>query len=389
MLIRIKFDGKSRKLSEKVTTVSDLKAKINELFGIPASHLQIVYKDCDGELVDVVDDEDLKNCYNEVNELNQTSLTFIIKNRKMTSRSLSRENRSKNSGEESKGSMSHFLPATRGIVSIEISKPTEAPISENSFSNKGDLNILGSLNISQDQKQIESSNRVETNPITFMQEVLQAVGDECPGLNSNSVLLSAVLGSCAQDLETLLKRHYKDVVKRQPEILTLTQSNEEGWNKGDLASRREAKTEIADSLMNQKEGTAGGKQSVTVEKPTNSRGGNFEFRGKDRNYPQSYGNRHNSYQSYHQTSAPSRDRAQLPAYNQHYTARDTRRYPTNDYDRHADDSAIAEPLRKLCQKFPQKSRMELRTILLQNPDKSVHQLESLITQSRKSKSKYY
>lgn len=379
MLIRIKFDGKSRKLSEKVTTVSDLKAKINELFGIEPSLIQIVYKDCDGEMVDVVDDEDLKNCYNEVNELNQSSLTFIITNKQQTPRSHSRENRSKNSGEESIGQSGPLLPATRGNASIEPSRQ-ELSSTEITFSDKGDTFTSGAQILTQEKRRQEGQDTFELTPASFIEEVLQSVQGECPGLLENPKLLSLVLGSCALDLETIVKRHYKDVIKHQPSILSFNQVSNESWMKGDLANKFESRKEIAEPLTNKIEGNAGNQPPVNYERTSNSRGGNFEFRGQDRYYPQSVRRHH--YTSYHQDHHHHYD-----SYKQQ--PKDTRKYPAQEGDKGREDPNIAEPLRKLCQKFPQKTKAELRAIIQQNPDKTVVQLESLITQSRKAKSRYY
>lgn len=375
MLIRIKFDGKSRKLSEKVSTISDLKAKINELFGIPPLQIQIVYKDCDGEMVDVVDDEDLKNCYNEVHELNQTSLTFIITNNKQTSRSHSRENRSKNSGEESTGLSGPILPGIRGSAGRE-TPLRESESAELSFSHKGDVYAIGARVSPDSRGRAEGSGFVEQISKAFMDDVLQSIEGECPGLCSNPRMLSAVLNASEADLETLVKRHYHDVVKRQPELLAFVKGGDDSWLKGEIAAKSEARKEIADSGFNKPEGNAGNVPPVNFGRPSNSRGGNFEFRGKDRNYPQSFG------------------RQQQTSYYQDYSSyktqpRDAKKYPTNDFERGSEDPATADILRKLCQKFPQKSKAELRAIIQQNPDNSVHQLESLITQSRKAKSKTY
>lgn len=359
MLIRIKFDGKSRKLSEKVTTVSDLKAKINELFGIPQSQIQIVYKDCDGELVDVIDDEDLKNCYNEVNELNQSSLTFIISN-KQRSKSRSKSRRPTEAGEETK--------LSGPLMPMDKSQTGDVQVSELSFAQKGDSGAIG--------EPARPEHSYQPMPADFMEDALQAVAADCPGLLTSHKLLSAVLGLCAADLETIIKRHYRDVVQRQPELLT---GAKEGWTKGEPVFRTRGET----AESSNQEGIAASKPQVNQERSTNSRGGHFEFRGKDRSYPQSFGK---DYRDQHGSQSDN-----YRPYKHHKDTRDYRdnRRSGNDYDRNKEDSSIADPLRKLCQKFPQKSKDELRTILQQNPDKSVHQLESLITQSRKAKSRYY
>lgn len=95
MLIRIKFEGKSRKLSTQVKTIQGLKDEIVKLFGPEAQKLNIVYKDCDDELVNVFDDDDIINCFSEAEDLKLSSVTFILKAKKVAGRSISSKSVSK------------------------------------------------------------------------------------------------------------------------------------------------------------------------------------------------------------------------------------------------------------------------------------------------------
>lgn len=95
MLIRIKFEGKSRKLTTQVKTIQGLREEIAKLFGPEAQKLNIVYKDCDDELVNVFDDDDILNCFSEAEDLKLSSVTFILKAKKVAGRSISSKSVSK------------------------------------------------------------------------------------------------------------------------------------------------------------------------------------------------------------------------------------------------------------------------------------------------------
>lgn len=95
MLIRIKFEGKSRKLTTQVKTIQGLREEIAKLFGPEAQKLNIVYKDCDEELVNVFDDDDILNCFSEAEDLKLSSVTFILKAKKVAGRSISSKSVSK------------------------------------------------------------------------------------------------------------------------------------------------------------------------------------------------------------------------------------------------------------------------------------------------------
>lgn len=95
MLIRIKFEGKSRKLTTQVKTIQGLREEIAKLFGPEAQKLNIVYKDCDEELVNVFDDDDILNCFSEAEDLKLSNVTFILKAKKVAGRSISSKSVSK------------------------------------------------------------------------------------------------------------------------------------------------------------------------------------------------------------------------------------------------------------------------------------------------------
>jgi hypothetical protein len=94
MMIRIKHEGKCRKIAQAPKTIEELKAKITELFGGSATKLEVTYKDCDGELVSVFDTEDLKNCFEEAETYKMTCVTLLLKSGSSSSRSMSSKKRS-------------------------------------------------------------------------------------------------------------------------------------------------------------------------------------------------------------------------------------------------------------------------------------------------------
>lgn len=96
-IVRIKYEGKARKLSEPIKTVEELRKRIGELFGSQAASLHILYKDCDKELVSIVDNEDLSNCYDEANDLGESSVTLLVQARIKGSRSASSKKSSSSS----------------------------------------------------------------------------------------------------------------------------------------------------------------------------------------------------------------------------------------------------------------------------------------------------
>ncbi len=95
--VKIKYEGKSRRLKESIKTVEDLRKRIGELYGPQAATLHILYKDCDNELVSIVDNEDLANCYEEATDLGDQSITLLVQARIRGSRSASSKKSSSSS----------------------------------------------------------------------------------------------------------------------------------------------------------------------------------------------------------------------------------------------------------------------------------------------------
>lgn len=107
MMIRIKHEGRCRKLNKAPATIEELKAKITELFGSKAAKLDVTYKDCDGELVSVLDTDDLTNCIEEAESFKMTCVTLLLKEDGRTSRSASSKKSAGSISESDSQDMSH------------------------------------------------------------------------------------------------------------------------------------------------------------------------------------------------------------------------------------------------------------------------------------------
>lgn len=110
MMIRVKYDGKTRKAAQVPATIEDLRKKIADWFDSEASKQELVYKDCDGELVSVVDSEDLKNCVAEAEVYKMTCITLLVKEpatKTRAPRSISSKKKSSETSETSEATESN------------------------------------------------------------------------------------------------------------------------------------------------------------------------------------------------------------------------------------------------------------------------------------------
>jgi PB1 domain len=395
MLIRIKYDGKSRKLSEKVSTVAELRNKIKELFGGLPNNAAIVYKDCDGENVNVIDDEDLRNCFNEANDLKQTSLTFLIQHKS------SSENQANNSWQCSSEDESVSTGA----------KP--APSETKRTLRESDVQNLKKILFKMDFLSRESQKKNLEDPMLFLKSVLKGLEKECPGISVNPCLLSGAFTASRAEIIAALKDGYVKSVTANPE---LPKSNDE-WDRlwrdtkkahggflrvnpshhhdghdhrdGGRSKRTgNARDEQPrDIKLDADTGNSNERINVPAPSPQRSnardhadrdeyrkggysRGGPSHYNNRDRDYNQDF--RQNRFDRYGDRERRQRQTDYHPAsYTQH--------------DPETEDK-VHDRVRRLCHQFPQKSKMELRAIVEQNLDKTLPQLESLITNSRKAKS---
>lgn len=374
MLIRIKFEGKSRRLSEKVQTVTDLKSKIRELYGKSASSMQIVYKDCDNEEVAVIDDEDLKNCYNEATDLKQSSLTFIVKSKKHASRSQSREEKSR-SQERFEGSSSHNHPGKRGPSGSEYSEQSKKA-GNTSDAIRG-ITSGEEITSSLSHLQKECSRVGVTDPISFFADVLFSLEGDCPGLTYNPLLAAATLEGVKADLQTSIKKNYTSVITKKAELL---EKNKEFKEK---SKQVDEKKPLESEKESYRRGDSGkGPSKMERDEVSDRRGGNLESREREPEYRQPYGKH---------AQSKYRDGYDQRSSNSNYGfrgGRQNRDQREDDYSRNKYTESD-DVLRKLCYSFPRKSKEELRAIISQNPGKQAYQLETLILESRKARSHRY
>lgn len=376
MLIRIKFEGKSRRLSEKVQTVADLKSKIRELYGNSAASLQIVYKDCDSEEVTVIDDEDLKNCYNEANDLKQTSLTFIVKSKKLASRSQSREGRSRSPGNRFHGSSNHHYPGQRGQTTSDMSEKSKKR-GKTPDAKRGAISSGEEITSSLKHLQKECSRVGVTDPISFLGDIFISLEGECPGLAYNPLLVASIMDAVKVDLQAALKKSYTGLVSKKPELV---EKNKEFRDR--LKSSTEEKPAESEREGYQRREIGKGPSKMERDEVSDRRGGNKESREREPEYRQPY-TRH--AQSKNRNDYDSRP---IQSNNEYRGGRYERDNRDEDFSKNAHYESD-EVLRKLCYAFPNKSKSELRAIISQNPGKPTNQLEDLIMQSRKARSHRY
>lgn len=283
MLIRIKHDGKSRKLPTQVNTVAELRQKIAELFGPDHQNLQIVYKDCDDELVNVFDNEDLQNCYVEAQELKQTSVTFILKSKTNASRSISSKKSSKSSSSSSSDDFKDVEAAPKLTEAPKGAAPVEAPKGAAPAEKPIDIlqaekdRLLAEQAQKQAQLDAQKATQVKTaevakeksnsrskspnackkkagqiapfqhlmqklkfmkricekdaipHPVVLFHEILHELQAECPALACNPELLNDIIRTNKAELSQLIKSGYSKVVAAKPELVEKSKVNIVQW----------------------------------------------------------------------------------------------------------------------------------------------------------------
>jgi len=369
MLIRIKFEGKSRKLSEKVNTVADLKKKIVELFGNPASQMQIVYKDCDGELVNVMDDDDLKNCYNEAQDLKLNSLTFVVKSKRTGSRSQS-------SGDDLGG----------GRQERRRDRDEKSDIRGDPSSKEGEYQNLKKMLFKLDFMSRSCIGEGIEDPISVLRSILNQLEGECTGLASNPKLMAATFANARGELSQALKKGYNEAVSKNPELLKLNEQSLNDWQdfKSNARTRKRGGPGGAIGAGKIRSDSEGMEDQPAREGPGNQDRERYEDRerqfDRERGGYRGGGYQRGRFNGPRRGGDFERDRF-----------RDDRRFggPRDNRDYGKDEALINERVRRLCYQFPNKSKHELRAIVAQNIEKSPQQLEAMIMQSRKAKSNFY
>jgi len=68
MFIKFKFKNTSRKIKQEITTFEALKTQAKKIFGDEITYCDFMYEDEDLELVNIIEDIDLQNCFEEAKE---------------------------------------------------------------------------------------------------------------------------------------------------------------------------------------------------------------------------------------------------------------------------------------------------------------------------------
>lgn len=265
MMIRVKHDGKCRKISEVPKTIEDLKAKIQQLFGSQPAKSEINYKDCDGELVSVIDTEDLKNCIAEAEAYKMTCITLLLKNGSGASRSMSSKKNS-TSSESKKSSESseedHGFETVGDLQAVKVKAEEEAEQIKKKLIEEHQRALaqleqetqyrIKELESKKDRKGRSRSNpkkgphgpqdgmplpmRVRTwvkfcqgerieNPLLAVLEIFKNVKVDFPALACNPEFVSQVLKDCESNLVATIKSSCSKVLAANPDLAKKSQVN--------------------------------------------------------------------------------------------------------------------------------------------------------------------
>lgn len=293
MLVRIKYEAKSRKLNGKVSSIAELRTKIAELFGAECKDLPIVYKDCDDELVNVIDNEDLENCYTEANELKQTSITFLLKAKSQASRSVSAKKSSSSSSSSTpekieapkqatpaQGKPIDILEAEKQRVIAEAAQHQAWLDAKKAFEMQG----ANAQRAKSRSKSPSGPNKKAPGAVAPFQQLLQAVkfmkrtcdksgvenpmllmkglvkelkDTECPAFGMNPELMTHILKNSKAEIQKVLLDGYKKAIAAKPELIETSKKNEQDWisfqKRCDEVGEKDAAKEHTESSKAEKE----------------------------------------------------------------------------------------------------------------------------------------
>jgi len=261
MLVRVKYNGKSRLLPGQIKSVVDLKSKISSLYGIECRDLPLFYKDFDNEYVVISDDEDLDNCYKEADKIKSQSITFYLR-----------------SGQEHDA---HYFSTTRsntisGMTSIRGDEYGSHPIK---FSN---VQIEEAINAKRGDHPHPTSKDTHDHHLTPFQEALlelkflkrladaskqdhplltlhSFLESACPELRLNPALANSVLAASSAELGQVLRQHLDQLVAEDSHAKELEAGKEylsqwnEYLNRCKEIGENETNRELADKERKEKE----------------------------------------------------------------------------------------------------------------------------------------
>jgi hypothetical protein len=274
MIVRIKFEGKARRVAQPLQTIEDLKKKVFELYSLEAKNIHIVYKDCEDELVSVLDNDDLQNCYLEAQDLGSNSVTFIVKTKVVASRSISSKKSSSQSQESSSeefekvpteapkkpsqeeltaqaNAIREKIEAESKLLKEKLQKEHEAKLAEietskakvlekvdkqrvSSSSQEGNIKPAGGQHLIKNYLKhfrfmLKTSADNQLGLVRTLNEVVKQLNEECPNFKFNPKLISEVINQSKVALIQQIKTTYENVIAAKPEIAKLGEGNKAKW----------------------------------------------------------------------------------------------------------------------------------------------------------------
>jgi PB1 domain len=276
IIVRIKHDGKARRVAQPLQTIEDLKKKVTELYGLEAKNIHIVYKDCEDELVSVLDNDDLQNCYLEAKDLGATSVTFIVKSKAVASRSVSSK---KSSSESERSSSEEFekvpaeaqkkptqeeltaqanairekIEAESRLLKEKLQKEHEAKLAEiesnkakviekvekqraSSSSQEEQLRhkAMGGQHVIKNYLKhfkfmLKTSAENSLGLVKVLNEVVKTVNEQCPALKFNPKLIAEIINQSKGPLIQQVKTTYEQIIAAKPELAKLGEGNKAKW----------------------------------------------------------------------------------------------------------------------------------------------------------------
>lgn len=275
IMIRIKHDGKCRKISAVPKTIEELKTKITELFGTNAAKMEVTYKDCDGELVSVVDTEDLKNCIEEAETFKMTCVTLLLKTGGRATRSVSSKKSAQNITETDSKDVTSGSDEEHDFEVVGKEQKINLKLIEEK--QKAEAEIIKQKLIEEHQKalaalEIETSTKIDQihkmrkdrknhsvnkgevmkkqqkfmmkircmnqfcnaknieNPILATKRIFKEIKEEFPELACNPALLNLILSDAKDNLINVLKTSCKKVIAENPEVAKAGEENREKFS---------------------------------------------------------------------------------------------------------------------------------------------------------------
>lgn len=280
MNIRIKHEGKCRKIAQVPKTIEELRSKIAELFGASATKFEITYKDCDGELVSVVDSEDLKNCIEEAETFKMTCVTLLLKNEGRAARSVSSKKSAQTITESASKDVNTSSDEDHGFKVVKEKKPVSNPedqlcklklIEEKQ---RAEAEIIKKKLIEEHMKALaelekETSSKIEKlhkekndkrsnscnkgdimkrqqkmmmkircinqfcngnnieNPVFSTMKIFKELKEQAPEVAFNPVLMNLIVKDASSEILEVLLDSYKKIIAKNPELAKAGVENKE------------------------------------------------------------------------------------------------------------------------------------------------------------------